>query len=757
MEYKDKLTKINSLTPEVSVFHPFLQELFTRMPTFSKVIYNQGTQEFGADFILESTGKFKKVEYSGVIVKCGKITQSSLQEVDRQVSECFLMERLIEGGLTQVRITDAIIITNEKISGNAKQLINRNHKDKSITFLEADDLISLVDEYYESYWDNENIFLGKFLETQKSKAKNLCINNILHFDSEVNYVEVKIRAKKLMNNNPKLINFRNIEKLSDALHLSNLILIEGNMGSGKSVYIAKFVLDLVADIQKTKTIDFLPIIIEFAELKNNIIEDIEFIIDNYLNELNGQVESPKFYIFLDGFDEVNFSNEERKDFITDFAQMTKTRHNCKFVLTTRTIEDYEFELFLDQYFSQFILSALQHKQVMKIIDSFCQTNSSQNKQIAQSSLFNMLPRTPITAILLGQILKTDPKEIPSTLTELYSKFTEIVLSRWDSSDLKSQTEYEVLVQVCGSLAKFLLDNSLNVVSVSDFRQIVNSYLTDRNLQIDENDILEKVLNNKEIFNVSFEKNTIKFRHRSFCEFFFANNLLKNKVIEINEEIYNPYWQNSYFFYFGLKKDSEELIDDLKNIAFTDEGLSIHQVMVNSEFMLASYLTPYKKICEILETNLSVASNAVFSIINDVEKLKKIEKVGLSRFELIIIVMLVVSKAYSYEFFDKAMISIGDNILSISKNRSEQDWFKLFLIATTLLERGNQEYLEILIQEYLENADKMSFVFVDLLFQIIINNKLNNTPNLTKFLKIYQKKLNKGSKHSKLINGLIKSK
>ena len=260
-------------------------------------------------------------------------------------------------------------------------------------------------------------------------------------------------------------------------------------------------------------------------MKNNIIEDIEFIIDNYLNELNGQVESPKFYIFLDGFDEVNFSNEERKDFITDFSQMTKTRHNCKFVLTTRTIEDYEFELFLDQYFSQFILSALQHKQVMKIIDSFCQTNSSQNKQIAQSSLFNMLPRTPITAILLGQILKTDPKEIPSTLTELYSKFTEIVLSRWDSSDLKSQTEYEVLVQVCGSLAKFLLDNSLNVVSVSDFRQIVNSYLTDRNLQIDENDILEKVLNNKEIFNVSFEKNTIKFRHRSFCEFFFANNLL----------------------------------------------------------------------------------------------------------------------------------------------------------------------------------------------------------------------------------------
>ena len=156
-------------------------------------------------------------------------------------------------------------------------------------------------------------------------------------------------------------------------------------------------------------------------------------------------------------------------------------HDTKFIVTTRTIEDYDFEIFLDDYFDRYILCPLQHNQIMSIVKSFYNSDNKVGSHIAESSLFNMLPKTPITAILLGQILKSDPKEIPSTLTELYSKFMEIVLSRWDSNDLKSQTEYEVLTNICGQFSYYILQHSLSIISIDELKDMIKIYLQERNL------------------------------------------------------------------------------------------------------------------------------------------------------------------------------------------------------------------------------------------------------------------------------------
>ena len=102
-----------------------------------------------------------------------------------------------------------------------------------------------------------------------------------------------------------------------------------------------------------------------------------------------------------------------------------------------------------------------------------------------------------------------------------------------------------------------------MIAIDELNQMIREYLDERNLQIDIDHISSKIIKNNEIFVVNSEKNTIRFRHKSFCEYFYAHNIYKNEKALINEEIYNPYWHNSYFFYFGLVKDSSKLLQSLK--------------------------------------------------------------------------------------------------------------------------------------------------------------------------------------------------
>ena len=429
--------------------------------------------------------------------------------------------------------------------------------------------------------------------------------------------------------------------------------------------------------------------------------------------------------------------------------------DIKFIVTTRSIEDYDFEIFLDDYFDRYILCPLQHNQIMSIVKSFYNSDNKVGSHIAESSLFNMLPKTPITAILLGQILKSDPKEIPSTLTELYSKFMEIVLSRWDSSDLKSQTEYEVLTNICGQFSYFILQHSLSVISIDELKDMIKTYLQERNLQINMEQVFEKITKNNEIFSINYEKNTIRFRHRSFSEFFYAHHIYKNNKYEINQDIYNPYWQNSYFFFFGLVKDSSELLDKLSDVEFDNYGLQILQVIANSELLLAAYLTPYKDIKKQVEFSLETAASAVLELIEDQKQISHLQSLNMTKFDMIMLITVIVSKCYSYDFYERALKDIGEDVLKTKNNFSDVDWLKIFFVTSALAARGNSEYIELLAKEYNNKTMKIDNEKLGVLFNIISQNDIDITLEVKTFLRAFQRNFRKGSRNSKIVQKLLK--
>lgn len=753
MKHKSKVEKLDALKREVQDFHPVLNELFKKMPQFERVEYTQGIHEFGADFVLESYDDFGDLRYTGVVVKVGSITQNAT-EVYRQIEECFDIERNFDNGSKKIKITSVTVVTNSSISKNAEEVISQKYKGRLIRFFDKEKLISLIDKYYSEYWEDSRVFLNEYLIEQTNKANRICIGNILDFDSNANYVDIQIK-KKNNNNFDKISSFRNVSSLNQAIDISNIILLEGNMGTGKSVMVAKHVLKVIENF-KSNNNSLIPLLLEFSDFKDNIINEIKDTILAKLNQIKKDVDNPKLIVYLDGLDEINLLLEDRKIFIEELYKIMSEFPNFIFIVTTRIIEDYEFDIFLDNFFEKYIISPLKHNQIISIINSFYTPDEKIGSQLAESNLFRMLPKTPITAILLGQILKSDPKEIPSTLTELYSKFMEIVLSRWDSNNLKSQTEYEALLSICGRFAYFMLANSLSTISINELNDMIDSYLKERNIALTTNQISEKIIKNNEIFSINTDKNTIKFRHKSFCEFFYAHHVHRNNTAIIDENIYNPYWSNSYFFFFGLVKDSSKLLQSLNNIQFSNYGLKLLQVIINSELLLAAYLTPYQDIENQVNNSLNIASETVLEMILDMPQINHMQQVNITNFDLIMMMIVIISKSYNYEFYSKAMKNIADKILLSNQDYSDKKWLKLFFISATLAEQKDFYYINKVIEMHNSKKVKISDANLNILFNIICTYKVTNSSSINSFLKVYKRNFKKGSKTAKLIQSLLKT-
>jgi hypothetical protein len=74
---------------------------------------------------------------------------------------------------------------------------------------------------------------------------------------------------------------------------------------------------------------------------------------------------------------------------------------------------------------------------------------------------------------------------------------------------------------------------------------------------------------------------ISFKHKAFAEYFYAQALMKRGNVLLSEEIYEVYWMNVYFFFFGLKRDCPELLQELINISTSNEPLKILRMIIRS--------------------------------------------------------------------------------------------------------------------------------------------------------------------------------
>lgn len=728
-----KIEKIKGLKHEVNDFHPVLQTLFGKMPELSRVEYNQGPHEKGADFVLEKTDPILDERiYIGVIVKVGKILQNH-SEIERQIDECD-MDRFFNGGKSKISINEIWIINNDTFSAGAQEKINHKFRSKSIRYVDYEKVCRLIDKYYPEYWTDSNRELSNYIRATHSHIQVSLRTSALIESSEI-YIEP--RLAKIANHYTSRQQNKKIEdfNISSLLETETLLLIEGQMGTGKSSLINRL-LDshsTIAALQETKVI---PILVNFEELNSNY----NCSINNYLQDFSAKtqiaISDYSFLIAIDAIDEVDIDSETRIGKLTSISKEAREHSNLKIICVTRGVDNPEESTVLGKHYSRYRILPFTIAQVLTLISKVCKSVDIKNRiqnDLRNSPLFKVLPRTPISAILLAKLLNEDEKEIPSTMTELYSKYMELVLGRWDiSKGLQSQKEYEIIENATTEIAKFFITNNLSQISLAEAKGFFENYTKQRNLRTDYESLFKKFISKKEVVTTNERTKTFRFKHRTFAEFFYAKSMIRDNSAMIDEKIYYPYWSTSYFFYIGIKRDCPELIDAINNAHITDEVSRLLKVVNNGNFLLAAYLTPYTHIAKGVESSYAEAAKYLSETFSgNIQSPLS----SLTKMHALFIITRCLNDGFKYDYFKNALADAAME-LSYTKDPSEESFIKLFLLRNSCLALGEETAFDDLLEAH---ADEMP-IYLRLAIQhesegdreSVLTNKFNK--KLTKQLK-----------------------
>lgn len=689
--------QLNKIVDEVKELHPLLKALLPKLPRVIDLEYTHGPNEKGADFVIaRQNDTFGYTEYVGIIAKIGKISQN-FDDIERQIDECEMI-RFFRGGKQQIQIDEVWVITTQGITNNAQEKINHKFKSRKISFVDGERLAKLIDTHLPSFWTNVEVEVGDYLaklymrnERAEQNASlfgiadpNFYIEQEIYMVSGSRYHEEQIGLHRRVR---KVDIFREIEK-------QKLLLIEGSMGYGKSRllrWITHYYTQPTVYLEKK----ILPIWLTYKQFIDEFDSTLANVIKHEIYEsLKRVTEDAEILILVDGVDEKRLSPEEQLASLNLLASQVNSTDKVRVILTSRYLSGLDQNII--SKIARYELQPLSLKHTLEILSTLCKkfdVKSRIMEDLKKSQLFKAMPRSPIAAILLAKLLNETREELPSNMTELYAKYSELILGRWDvEKGLQSEREYDALDRIMMKIAEFMIDNELHVISIEDAKTIFKQYLNSRNLKIDPDSLFEKVAKRCEMVAVDFPRNTFAFRHRTFAEYFYAKDKAKNERLLIDERAFQLYWLNVYFFYVGTLKDCSHILKELSGIQTLSNGERWLKIINMSNYLLAAYSSPYETIVECL---VDAAIEAADLYRETISGKQSVLFSNLSQMHILFIIQLLMREGYGYEFFANA---IEEAALKISDTQydTQTKSYAIFFLNVAYIDIGKNESFDFLL-------------------------------------------------------------
>lgn len=444
---KERLEKIES---EVDQLHPLLESLFYKMPNIQDIEHTHGSSEMGADFVLSLLNStFGITEHIGVIAKAGGIAQN-FTSLERQIDECSL-PRTLRGGKEKIYLSEIWIVLTGTVTKNAQEKIYEKYKIRKIEFISGLMLIKLIDQYLPHYWNEIPLKTGEYLSYLNTKYKEIDTKlSLLNIDDRAFYIGQDVYynphdseyTKQKKQHSP----YRKVN-IFEEIGRERFLIIEGGMGAGKSK-LTRRIIDEYSTPEIYSKNKLLPIAISYKDLVNKYQSDPILLIDELNIKWAFEENDFRYLLLIDAVDEKNQSVENRITDIKKIIDKVETNPNIKVIITCRYIKGFNEIDYFDGKIKRYELCYLTVNKMIEFLKVLCGMLSIANKiveDLKKSQLIRELPKTPIAAIILAKLINENPADLPSNLTELYMKYIELMLGRWDvEKGLQSQKEYQAL-------------------------------------------------------------------------------------------------------------------------------------------------------------------------------------------------------------------------------------------------------------------------------------------------------------------------
>lgn len=752
--------------------HDELKILFEKMFSQNASVYKtHGRDEMGRDLIIskkEPTG----TENIAVVVKMNKLSGSAsgkiLFEIVTQVNQCFEVPKSVNDQLEPLVTNQVYVCIFGDISNKAQTNLNASltpHKGR-VKFFDIEKMLNFFSEYY------PNIFLGaSTLEALHSKHEEL---------------ECKMFAKnKLLKNafiEPNLRMFKKsrqellaISKSSDndkigktigenifgeketihsiatkALKTPHKMLIEGEAGSGKTVFVLKLAMHIIEEtihhvnVSKKEELEGIksPIIIKASKLNNG--RCLKDVIDSYYKEQTRQL-SPNLLI-VDGVDEVNNTTKEK---IIKETEEYADKKRISLIFTTRKSTEVKKRL---QNYENYELLPFETSQAINYFKKIVEHNHVLLNALIKGleQLKHQIPLYPMSLSLLIEIAEKQ-KEVPSSISELYKQYIDMAVSQYrDGEEISLLFEPRIKMKFLEEIAyKLFYKKNISLVKRKEFDRFLEDYMDNSSM-----------INNKESFLDDIERTSllkvgnfhVEFLHKSFLDYFIAS-FFKNRQTDLYETgefdaIYSLYhsslWEDVTYFYFGQKtRITKQEIDKILSSTPDDHPEIIKHL---DEFMIGkllqfAWLTDSSDKIHAIEK----------SIINILDLRKELadfteKEIGIAMPKILGDVQMLhyMDESFSSRWLCEESKEVIDEAFKLNDNPNLFYFATLYVLGNSSL-IGN-DYTRKFLDKFLDISETMppeiSVPLVNMMTLFIRSNKIKSTEQQSKMLTKVTLKLRK---------------
>ena len=352
----------------------------------------------------------------------------------------------------------AILCASGKINDAARQYICEDVKDPNLLFLDSEELIPLIDEWMPEFWCDIDADLFPYLRALKrsiekdtqlfTKGELIAANLPPVAASEASFVALRVfryvMKHKTVRGKPQQT--PSVEDFPVTALLSRkepLTLLLGGAGSGKSTALLRMAYMMCerAEVQGQRSAT--PVFFRAEEIAAAKTQDLLDLCIARGQEIGGSQKSPftshdlragLLVVFIDALDELS-DIDEQKIVVAKILALLDRYPECRAIVSSR---DYTY---LEKIpgisrFTQFNITPISYKQAQTILQRL---HKEESLPVAQSSEFlrrmqdvHGLELNPLIVTVFAASSDYTKRDIPANITELFKKFTEQMLGRWDT-------------------------------------------------------------------------------------------------------------------------------------------------------------------------------------------------------------------------------------------------------------------------------------------------------------------------------------
>lgn len=700
MTTQEKYDRLKEFQNEAD-FRLFLID-FLKKRGFKDVFHTHryGNPELGKDIIARFPHGIDEFEWYAFVVKKGRIGggTNEIETIKGQIKQSFEYPYLGING-ERIKINKVKVVTNENFTNGAQDSLSTSNELKGLSnygFWWNETLVPDIDTYYDDFWLPGDAFAKEYSKAfikklqQEIEIRELSIQKIN--DKQIQklldiFIEPQLSMSSIEED--KITKEKSVKKkkvsISGINRIEENLILSGEQGAGKT----KILNNLACQICKPENVsahNIIPIKLKAPNVKLKefniekcVKDEITELAEDFVDEK--VFEKYKVVLFVDDLDLLK--NEDKEILVQNIKEYC-SKNLTHFVLTYR-----KSEFNFDSEINSIRIHNFNNKQVEAFVTKFFEGTDRGTKFIQilkESGILSKLPTTPLTITLISLLYDENNYEIPATLSDIYTDFTNILLGKLEITSKTDLLVLNIKRRLFSTLALKMLDKKVFEITYDDFRIHINDFLEERGYASQSDEEINMLIENSGLM-YNNDNLMIGFKQQAFIEFLASLEIYHNKrethYSKLIENFNDINWQNTAIFYAGHAKELVNMIDDVIEKAPNN---NLRDYFVNAGGMgylsQALYQTSPKERSKLVKKSLDNLMKS-FYILKENSKKNDDFFFNIPLVLLASIVNFWFNENFKSITLTRTLNLSFDDIFNYSENNFENN-YKLLMISTTLM-------------------------------------------------------------------------